>query len=260
MTTIPHSALPSAGSAFRSSPALEAENVQVKYGDVQAIEGVSFSFPQGSLIGLVGPNGGGKSTLLRTLVGLVKPSAGKVRIMGQTPIKARGKIGYVPQSENINWRFPVTVWQVVMLGKQAKRSLFGLTSHADKESVNSALEYVKLLDRKDDLIFDLSGGQRQRAFVARALAQNAEVLLLDEAFSGVDVASQNELVQVLRDICTRGRSVMMSTHDLTNIARRFDQVLCLNGHVCACGPPAEAFTPAVLEELYGAHGVTFADN
>ncbi len=238
-------------------PALEAKGARVIYGELRAIDNVTFSFPRGSMVGLVGPNGGGKSTLMDALVGLVELDRGEVSVMGRPPSEARGRIGYVPQSENVNWRFPITVWQVVMMGQTARKKLFGFPSQKDKEAVSDALKRVGLLERSNDPIYELSGGQRQRAFVARALAQNADVLLLDEAFSGVDVASQNELVEVLREVCTEGCTVMMSTHDLTNLADRFDHVLCLNGHVCACGPPEEAFTPAVLEELYGDHGVLF---
>ena len=241
-------------------PAIEASGARVKYGSVAAIDDVSFSFPRGALVGLVGPNGGGKSTLLRALVGLVGLESGAVRVIGKSPLEARRSVGYVPQSENVNWHFPVTVRQVVMMGRSAKKNLFGFATRRDRKAVDAALERVQLWGRRNDPIHELSGGQRQRAFVARALAVNAEVLLLDEAFSGVDVASQNELVKVLRDICTEGRTVMLSTHDLTNLARSFDQVLCLNCHVCACGPPNKTFTPAVLEELYGAHGIAFANH
>jgi ABC-type Mn2+/Zn2+ transport system ATPase subunit len=166
-------------------------------------------------------------------------------------------LAYVPQRERVNWRFPLSVGEVVMLGRSQRIGLFRRPGLRDRKAVENSLRRVGLWDQRSALVAELSGGQRQRVFVARALAQEAEIILLDEAFSGVDVGSQEGLVSVLRELRDEGKVVLIATHDLTNLAQRFDEVLCLNHHVCAFGPPETAFTAEVLEELYGAHGVEF---
>ena len=210
----------------------------------------------GLMVGVVGPNGAGKTTLFNAILGLIPPAYGSIRIHGLPFSEMRGELAYVPQQERVNWRFPLTASDVVMLGRQRKIGWLRRPSNDDRQIVSSCLERVGLSERGLDLVTNLSGGQRQRLFIARALAQEAHTLLLDEAFSGVDVASQEGLVEILRSLTNEGKTVLMATHDLTNLAKRFDLVLCLNQHVCALGPPSEAFTPAVLEELYGAHGMS----
>ena len=237
-------------------PAVDANCMCVTYGESTVLKDLTFSVPSGAFVGIVGPNGAGKSTLLKTLVGIVELSSGSVHIYGSAPSRSRRLVGYVPQSDDVNWQFPVTVWDVVMMGRTPSLGAFRYESAADKGAVMDALHRVGLLHRKDDMIRSLSGGQRQRVFVARALAQDARVLLLDEAFSGVDVGSQYELVAVLRRLCEEGQTILLTTHDLANMARQLDTVLCINCHLCACGPPDEVFTPEVLEELYGPHVVS----
>ena len=234
-------------------PAVDAHQARVAYGENVVLKDVTFTVPSGAFVGVVGPNGAGKSTLLKTLVGIINPTSGSVHIYGIDPARSRGLVGYVPQSESVNWHFPVTVWDVVMMGRTPSLGAFRFASSEDRGAVRDALNRVGLLHRKDELIEELSGGQRQRVFVARALAQDARVLLLDEAFSGVDVGSQYELVAVLRQLCKEGHTILLSTHDLANMAKNMDLVLCLNGHVCAWGPPDVALTTEVLVELYGPH-------
>ena len=254
--THPHRHDPDLETHTAPLPAVDAHKARVSYGENTVLRDVTFSVPSGAFVGIVGPNGAGKSTLLKTLVGILPPTSGSVHIYGIDPARSRGLVGYVPQSEDVNWQFPVTVWDVVMMGRTPALGAFRYESQDDKHAVFDALHRVGLLHRKDELVHSLSGGQRQRVFVARALAQDARVLLLDEAFSGVDVGSQYELVAVLRHLCEEGQTILLSTHDLANMARNLDLVLCLNGHVCAWGPPEEAFTPKVLEELYGPHVVS----
>lgn len=252
----PHNHDPELETHTSPLPAVDAHKARVVFGENVVLNDVTFSVPSGSFVGIVGPNGAGKSTLLKTLVGIHPPTSGSVHIYGTDPTRSRGMVGYVPQSEDVNWQFPVTVWDVVMMGRTPGLGTFRYHSQNDKHAVFDALHRVGLLHRKDDLVHSLSGGQRQRVFVARALAQDAKVLLLDEAFSGVDVGSQYELVAVLRHLCEEGQTILLSTHDLANMARNLDMVLCLNGHVCAWGDPAEVFTPEVLEELYGPHVIS----
>ena len=238
---------------------LVVDNVSVELGGVEVLREISFSVEEAALIGVVGPNGAGKSTLFNTIIGLTQPMCGCVSVFGDESRGMRGRVAYVPQREQVNWRFPVTAREVVTLGRSRRLGWFRRPGRRDRDIVRAALERVEMWDRRDSLISELSGGQRQRVFVARALAQEADMLLLDEAFSGVDVASQEGLVAVLLSLRDEGKTILMATHELTSLARRCDKLLCLNGHVCAYCAPDEAFTPAVLEELYGAHGVAYAN-
>ena len=236
-------------------PPLRVEELTVRLGDADVLRRVTFDARRGQLIGVVGPNGAGKTTLFNAIVGTLSVPRGSILISGNPPEQARGSLAYIPQRERVNWRFPLTAFDAVMLGRARKVGWLRRPGPEDRERVRESLERVGVWDRRSALLGELSGGQRQRVFVARALAQEAELLLLDEAFSGIDVASQETLVAILHELRDDGKTILMVTHDLTGLARRMDAVLCLNGHVCAYGPPETAFTPEVLEELYGPHGV-----
>ncbi|WP_420611457.1 metal ABC transporter ATP-binding protein [Candidatus Spongiisocius sp.] len=228
----------------------------VEFGGHQALSNVTFDVDAGTLMGVVGPNGAGKSTLFNAIAGLLPVRQGTVTLHrgGQES----GALAYVPQQESVNWRLPVTAMDVVMMGRCCRMGWFRRPGKKDREIVNACLGRVGLWDHRSALMTELSGGQRQRVFIGRALAQEASVLLLDEAFSGVDAGAQEALVGVLRTLRDEGRIILLATHDLTNLAGRFDEVLCLNRHVCACGPPDQVFTSEVMEQLYGAHGVCLA--
>ena len=237
------------------SASMSLKDVTVELGGYMALNSVTFDVDAGTLMGVVGPNGAGKSTLFNAIAGLLPVRRGKVTL--NRVDQRRGALAYVPQRETVNWRFPVTVHDVVMMGRCCNLGWFRRPGRRDRELVRACLGRVGLTDHHSALMTELSGGQKQRVFVARALAQEASVLLLDEAFSGVDAGTQEDLIEVLRTLRDEGRIVLIATHDLTNLASRFDQVLCLNRHVCACGPPDKVFTSEVLEELYGSHGVQF---
>ena len=237
------------------SATMSLQGVTVELGDHMALSDVTFDVEAGTLMGVVGPNGAGKSTLFNAIAGLLPVRHGKVTL--RQVDQRSGALAYVPQRDSVNWRFPVSVQDVVMMGRCCKLGWFRRPGRSDREVVKACLGRVGLWDYHSALMTELSGGQRQRVFVARALAQEASVLLLDEAFSGVDMSAQEYLIEVLRTLRDEGRIVMVATHDLTNLSSRFDQVLCLNRHVCACGPPGKVFTSEVLEELYGSHGVDF---
>ncbi len=239
--------------------ALSMTDVMVQFGDSVVLEHVTASLAAGTLVGVVGPNGAGKSTLFNAIAGLVPLQEGTVLVHGLPPEKARGRLAYVPQKEAINWRFPLTAREVVLLGRVHKSGRLHQTNSNDRNLVGECLHRVGMWEVQNTLVSELSGGQRQRVFVARALAQEADILMLDEAFSGVDFASQEALVGALRELRDEGKTILLATHDLTRLSERFDTVLCINRHVCAVGPPDTAFTPEVLEELYGAHGVAFAE-
>ena len=232
---------------------MSLQDVTVEFDGHAALNNVTFDVDAGTLMGVVGPNGAGKSTLFNAIAGLLPVRQGKVTL--HTLGQGSGALAYVPQRESVNWRFPVTVMDVVMMGRCCRLGWFRRPGKRDRELVKACLGRVGLWDLRSAMMTELSGGQKQRVFVARALAQEASVLLLDEAFSGVDVGAQEGLVEVLQTLRDEGRIVLLATHDLTNLAGRFDQVLCLNRHVCACGPPDQVFTSDVMEQLYGAHGV-----
>ncbi len=235
------------------SASMSLQDVTVELDGHMALSNVTFDVDAGTLMGVVGPNGAGKSTLFNAIAGLLPVRRGKVTL--HRVDQGGGALAYVPQRESVNWRFPVTVMDVVMMGRCCRLGWFRRPGKKDRELVNACLGRVGLWDHRSALMTELSGGQRQKVFVARALAQEASVILLDEAFSGVDVGAQEGLVEVLRTLRDEGRIVLLATHDLTNLAGRFDQVLCLNRHVCACGPPDQVFTTEVMEQLYGAHGL-----
>ena len=235
------------------SASMSLQDVTVELDGHMALSNVTFDVDAGTLMGVVGPNGAGKSTLFNAIAGLLPVRQGKVTL--HRVDQGGGALAYVPQRESVNWRFPVTVMDVVMMGRCCRLGWFRRPGKKDRELVNACLGRVGLWDHRSALMTELSGGERQRVFVARALAQEASVILLDEAFSGVDVGAQEGLVEVLRTLRDEGRIVLLATHDLTNLAGRFDQVLCLNRHVCACGPPDLVFTSEVMEQLYGAHGL-----
>ena len=237
-----------------------SEGCCVELGNEVVLDDVTFSIKEGTLVGVVGPNGGGKTTLFNTMLGLVPITHGSMKIKGLNPNEATGMVGYVPQREEFIWKFYVTARQVVQMGITKNSSFLSITSKKDQQIIEESLTKVSLLDRIDDRVEDMSGGQRQRVFLARTLAQGAEILLLDESFSGVDIGSQEKLLDVLRNLKDDGKTILMATHDLNTIGERFDEVLCLNRHCCAFGDPLKVLTQDVLTELYGSHSSMFKDH
>ena len=241
-------------SATTSIPPLAAQEVTVEFSGVKILDDVSFSAGPGCIMGVVGPNGAGKSTLFNVITALMPATSGQVLIHGKSMAESRGVVAYVPQHERVNSRIPATAWDVVMQGRVRHAGWFRRTGRVDREAAEEALNRVNMWERRNALIFELSGGQRQRVFVARALAQGADILLLDEAFSGVDVASQIALMDVLLGLRDDGRTIMMSSHDINHMAHYCDECLCLNCNVCACGPPKEVLNEKVMAQLYGPLG------
>jgi len=234
--------------------AIGIRDLDVAYDRRLVIEGVTFSVPRGAMVGIVGPNGGGKSTLLKAVLGLVPKLRGTVEILGR-PVnrKARRLVGYVPQREDVDWNFPVSAFDVVMMGRVPSVRLFWQPTARDKALAWEALRTVGMEKFADIPIGEFSGGQQQRIFLARALAQQAEVLLLDEPVSGVDAPSQHEIFDLLRSLKEAGKTVIVTTHDLSCVAERFDLALLLNKRVVAFGRPEEVFTSELLNETYQSH-------
>ena len=234
--------------------AIQARNLDVAYDRRLVLEDVTFSVPRGAMVGIVGPNGGGKSTLLKAVLGLVPKARGTVEILGR-PVdrRARRLVGYVPQREDVDWNFPVSAFDVVMMGRVPSMKLLRRSTSRDKELTWEALRTVGMEKYADTRIGEFSGGQQQRIFLARALAQEAEVLLLDEPVSGVDAPSQHEIFDLLRSLKGAGKTVIVATHDLSCVAERFDLALLLNRHTVAFGRPEEVFTPELLNKTYQSH-------
>ncbi len=232
----------------------------VEIGETLILDDVSFSVNKNSLIAVVGPNGGGKTTLFNAITGLIPITKGSIEINGQDVSKGNINIGYVPQNENLNWNFPLTARQVVNLGITRNSPSIPFISKNNDDLIKECLNDVGLYEQIDNRVDEMSGGQKQRVLLAKILAQGANILLLDEAFSGVDIGSQISLIEVLKKLKDSGKTIMIATHDINNIADRFDEVLCLNRHCCAYGDPLKVFTQDVLSELYGSHGTMFQNH
>jgi manganese/iron transport system ATP-binding protein len=232
------------------APALKLEQVTVQYNGIPALEDVTLQIHRGEQVAVVGPNGAGKSTLFNVIAGIVRPRRGKVSIYGSGP----GRhicVGYVPQRNRIDWRFPVTVADTVMMGRIGRIGLFRWPGKKDRLRVAQALEQVGMSAYARRQIGELSGGQQQRVFLARALAQEAELLLLDEPLSGLDMPSQEALLQILGDLRREGITMLVATHDLNQAAELFPLLLLLNRRVVAFGTPTAVLTPENLAAAYG---------
>ena len=234
--------------------AIAFEGVCAGYFGRDVLDEVTFTVDRGDFVGIIGPNGSGKSTLLKTIAGIHPIQCGSATVLGTDPTRVdRKRIGYVPQIESVNWSFPVTVFDVVLMGRYGRLGLFKRPTRADKDAVARALEEVGMHERADSLIGQLSGGQQQRAFVARALVQEPELLLLDEPIAGVDAGSQHAIFTLLEGRNHAGVTIVATTHDLSCVATWFGEVLCLNHRVIAYGPPADVLNPETLAATFGSH-------
>jgi len=236
-----------------STPLIISDGCCVHFGNAPALESVNFSINKGKKVAVVGPNGGGKSTLFNALAGLVPISEGSLTIEGKSPKESKGTISYVPQKDLINWNFPLSVKQVVEMGLINRKSINLFSRKKINEKIKKALNDVGLLHKIDESIKSLSGGQLQRVMIARALAQDSDILLLDESFSAVDIGAQEDIMQLINSINLDGKTILIATHDVNNLKDKFDEVLCLNKHCCAYGDPSEVLTEEVIEEMYGSH-------
>jgi ABC-type Mn2+/Zn2+ transport system ATPase subunit len=232
------------------SDCLELRDVTVRYGARPALESVSLAVPQGAQVAIVGPNGAGKSTLFKALVGLLPIASGEMLLHGQPRSQYKEPIAYVPQREEVDWRFPVTVFDVVAMGRYGGGRWLRRLSVADRRSIEQSLEQLGIADLAHRPIGQLSGGQQQRVFLARALAQEPHVLLLDEPFTGVDVSTREATLDLLAGLRSRSVTVLVSTHDLDLAAGRFDQVVLLNHRLIRAGKPHEVFTEENLQQAF----------
>ena len=230
---------------------LVTEHLSASYDKKPVIFDINLKIPKGKIVGVVGPNGAGKSTLIKAIMGLMPKCSGKVRILGQPFKKALKHIGYMPQRENIDWDFPVSVYDVVMMGRYQKLGLFQRPQTTDKEFVDACIDKVELTEFKDRQIADLSGGQQQRVFLARALAQESELYFMDEPFAGVDARTERAIMTVLHELRDKGKTLMVIHHDLATVRDHFDYLVLINREVIAAGPTKEIFHLENLEKTYG---------
>ena len=231
--------------------AVDLRGVTAGYRGQVALTDVTLQVPRGSMMAIVGPNGGGKSTLLKLLLGLLVPWSGEAHVLGQRPADARKRIGYVPQTGSGDWRFPASVGEVVMMGRYGRLGWLRRPGRADWEIVREALGRVGMADRIDRQVGELSGGQQQRVFFARALVQEPDLLLLDEPLAGVDALTERDIYQLLRDLGNRGVTALLTTHNLSSVAEQFDSVAFVNRRIVAVGPPHEVFDEEHLRATYG---------
>jgi manganese/iron transport system ATP-binding protein len=240
--------------------AISFEGVCAGYFGRDVLDEVTFAVDRGDFVGVIGPNGSGKSTLLKTILGVHPIQCGAAMVLGSEPKSLdRRRVGYVPQIESVNWSFPVTVFDVVLMGLYGKLGLLHRPSREDRAAAMRALDSVGMAGLSRSLIGQLSGGQQQRAFVARALVQQPELMLLDEPIAGVDALTQHALFTLLEERNRAGTTVIVTTHDLSCVATWFHKVLCLNHRVIAYGAPADVLNEATLSATFGSHVLVLAD-
>ena len=233
-----------------NQPILEAHELTVRYDGRAALEDVTFHLHAGERVAVVGPNGAGKSTLFKVVAGVLAPTSGTVTVSGSRPI-SHVCIGYVPQRTHVDWNFPVNVADVVMMGRSAKLGAFRWPSRRDWEFVRGALDTVELSDLRTRQISELSGGQQQRMFIARALAQEAELMLMDEPLTGLDLPAQEGILNLLDKLQKQNVTVMVATHDLDQAGKHFDRVMLLNRKLLGFGLSADVLKPEILLKAYG---------
>lgn len=229
---------------------IHLRNVTLQYNGVSVLEDINAEIPAGDRIAIVGPNGAGKTTLIKLIAGLIEPTKGEVNIFGHGP-GGHICIAYVPQRSQVDWDFPANVAEVVMMGRIHQIGFFHWPTRADWDIVRKALESVDMQSFSDHRIGELSGGQQQRVFLAQALSQGAEVVLLDEPLTGLDIPSQEAILRILDDLHQAGVTVLTATHDLNLAAKHFDQVMLLNRRLISYGPATSALTQAALVQAYG---------
>jgi manganese/zinc/iron transport system ATP- binding protein len=246
-----HAPAAPASSGLAAAPVLDVHDVTVAYHRRPVLWDVDLTIGAPSLVGIVGPNGAGKSTLIKAILGLVPLASGKVTVLGQPIEKARRRIGYVPQRESVDWDFPVNVLDVVLMGVYGQLGWFRRPRRRDRAWAMQCLEHVGLADLARQQIGQLSGGQQQRTFLARALAQRADIYFMDEPMAGVDAATEQAIFSLLGELRSQGKTVLVVHHDLRTVVEYYEQVVLLNMRLVAAGPTEQVFTRENLQKTYG---------
>jgi len=234
-----------------ANPPLEVHDLTVAYHKKPVLWGIDLAVPSGKLVGIVGPNGAGKSTLIKAAMGLLPVSSGWVKVFGEPVKKNLRRVGYVPQRESVDWDFPVSVMDVVLMGRYGRLGLIKRPSSIDRDVARECLDKVKMLPYASRQISNLSGGQQQRVFLARALAQESDLYFMDEPFAGVDAATETAIIDLLHELRSKGKTLLVVHHDLPTARNYFDMLLLLNMRVVAFGPTEEVFTHELLQKTYG---------
>ncbi len=234
-----------------TAPPIEIHDLTISYHKKPVLWGIDLDIPEGALVGIIGPNGAGKSTLIKSILGMLPLASGYVKIYGDELRQRRKQVAYVPQRESVDWDFPVTVRDVVLMGRYGHLGAFQRPRRLDHEKVDQALAQIGMAAYRDRQIGNLSGGQQQRVFLARALAQDADIYLMDEPFVGVDAATESIIIDLLRDLRRQDKTVVVVNHDLQTAKEYFDYLLLLNMRKVAFGPTADVFTPELLQKTYG---------
>ena len=242
-----------------SAPPLEVHDLTVAYHKKPVLYGIDLTVPSGSLVGIVGPNGAGKSTFIKAIMGLLPLASGWVKIFGKSYRENCRRVGYVPQRETVDWDFPVNVMDVVLMGRYGHLRLGQRPTKHDREIARECLDKVKMLPFANRQIGNLSGGQQQRVFLARALAQESDLYLMDEPFAGVDAATESAMIAILRELRSRGKTLLVVHHDLSSVKDYFDRLILLNMRLVAYGPTEEVFTPETLQKTYGGRLTILSD-
>lgn len=232
-------------------PALEVHDLTVSYSRKPVLWGIDFTLPKGCIAGIIGPNGAGKSTLIKSIMGVIPISSGYVKLFDQPLDKVRKRVSYVPQRESVDWDFPASVLDVVLMGRYGKLGLLKSVTKKDKAIAYQCLEKVGLTSFAKRQISQLSGGQQQRVFLARALAQEADFYLMDEPFAGVDAATESAIIDIMRDMAKNNKTIVVVHHDLQSVINYFDWLLLLNMRLIASGPTANVFNNELIQETYG---------
>ena len=233
------------------NPVVEVHDLTVSYNKKPVLWNIDFSIGAGQLIGIIGPNGAGKSTLLKSIMNLINPQSGYVKIFGKTLEEVRDQVSYVPQRESVDWDFPANVLDVVLMGRYKRTGLFGRISKADKNIAIESLEKVGMHGFVKRQISQLSGGQQQRVFLARALAQQTDLYLMDEPFAGVDASTEESILQLLMEMASQGKTILVVHHDLQTAFKYFDWMVMLNTRLIASGPAKDLLDEAIIQETYG---------
>lgn len=231
---------------------LEVKNLTVSYSNKIALTDVNFSMESGKLVGIIGPNGSGKSTLMKAVLNLTAKDSGQVRIDEKSIEKVRKNISYIPQRSNIDWDFPILVRDTVLLGTYPKLGLFKRPKAKEKKIAEEALKKVGVEDFADKQIGELSGGQQQRVFLARSLAQDADILFMDEPFVGIDIHSEEIIINILKELRDQGKTLFVIHHDLTKVEEYFDKLILVNKELVAAGAVSDVFTPELMERTFNA--------
>ncbi|HEY4538314.1 MAG TPA: metal ABC transporter ATP-binding protein [Erysipelothrix sp.] len=232
---------------------IKVENLYVSYYGNEVVTNVSFEFNEGSLIGIIGPNGAGKSTMIKAILGLIPKDQGKITVFGDDIKKSRSKIAYVPQRNDLDWDFPINVFDTVLMGTYPNLGLFKKPKEAEKNLAKESLIRVGMWDYRDQQIGELSGGQQQRVFLARALAQKAELFFLDEPFVGIDVASEERIVSVLKELRDEGKTVFVVHHDLSKVETYFDELILINKELIDAGSVKDVFVFDKMDKAYASN-------